>query len=206
MSPGDAPLTVVNVGYRSTNFYVVSAGTSRLLVDLGWPGTFGTLRSALERKGVPLGEIRYGLATHYHMDHAGLAQELKSAGVPLLVVDVQVGAIPLLRKWMKPVDHFVDITMHDNVVITCDESRATLARIGIAGEIVHTPGHSDDSVSLVLDNGFAFTGDLTHPQMVANEDAAVVARSWQTLRDHGATAVYPGHGPVRPVPAAPPDA
>ena len=28
-------LTIVNVGYRSTNYWVVSAGTSRLLVDLG---------------------------------------------------------------------------------------------------------------------------------------------------------------------------
>jgi ribonuclease/clavin/mitogillin len=199
MAP-EKPLTVVNVGYRSTNFYVVSAGTSRLLVDLGWPGTFGTLRAALERKGVPLGEIRYGLATHYHMDHAGLAQELKAAGVPLLVVDVQAQAIPLLKRWMKPADHFTEITLHDNVVITCEGSRAVLAKIGIAGEIVHTPGHSDDSVSIVLDNGFAFTGDLTHPAMVGGEDPAVVARSWQALRERGATAVYPGHGPVRGMP------
>lgn len=42
--------TIVNVGYRSTNFYVVSAGRSRLLVDLGWPGTFDTLRANLARK------------------------------------------------------------------------------------------------------------------------------------------------------------
>jgi ribonuclease/clavin/mitogillin len=34
-----AYVTIVNVGYRSTNYWVVSAGTSRLLVDLGWPGT-----------------------------------------------------------------------------------------------------------------------------------------------------------------------
>ena len=27
-------LTIVNVGYRSTNYWVISAGTSRLLVDL----------------------------------------------------------------------------------------------------------------------------------------------------------------------------
>lgn len=32
-----AKVTIVNVGYRSTNYWVVSAGRSRLLVDLGWP-------------------------------------------------------------------------------------------------------------------------------------------------------------------------
>jgi len=158
------------------------------------------MRASLERKGIPLNEVRYGFATHYHMDHAGLAQQLKAAGVPLLVADVQVHAIPLLRKWMKPADEFVDITLHDNVVVSCAESRRTLVTIGIDGELVHTPGHSDDSVSLVLDNGFAFTGDLTHPSMAGAEDAAIVKRSWRALRDRGATTVYPGHGPVRNIP------
>ncbi len=196
--PSDQP-TVVNVGYRSTNFYVVSAGSSRLLVDLGWPGTFGTLRPNLERTGIPLGELRYGLATHYHMDHAGLAQELKLAGVPLLVVSGQERAIPLLKRWMKPVDRFVDITLHDNVVVTVRESRQVLADIGIGGEIVLTPGHTDDSVSLLLDNGFAFTGDLPPPSMATDDNAAAVARSWQELRQRGASTIYPGHGPARPL-------
>ena len=70
------PITIVNVGYRSTNYWVVSAGTSRFLVDLGWPGTMGRMRANLRRMDIPLDEIRYGLATHYHIDHAGLAQEL----------------------------------------------------------------------------------------------------------------------------------
>jgi glyoxylase-like metal-dependent hydrolase (beta-lactamase superfamily II) len=194
----DAPaVTIVNVGYRSTNFYVVSVGRSRLLVDLGWPGTFDTLRANLGRKGVPLSEIRYGLATHYHMDHAGLAQELKLAGVPLLVVSGQEAAIPLLKQHMKPDDRFVDITLHDNVTIAAEDSREFLAKVGIAGQIVHTPGHSDDSVSLLLDGGVVFTGDLTHPGLATEETAAEVARSWARLRELGARTVYPGHGPPR---------
>lgn len=85
-------ITIVNVGYRSTNFWVVGAGTSRLLVDLGWPGTMGTMRANLDRLGVPFKEIRYGLATHYHIDHAGLAQNFKQAGVPLLVLETLIRA------------------------------------------------------------------------------------------------------------------
>lgn len=209
--PGEIPgmpdqfdrATIVNVGYRSTNFWVVSAGTSRLLVDLGWPGSMGTMRANLGRMGVPLQEIRYGLATHYHIDHAGVAQELKQEGVRLLVLDTQVEAIPLLKSWVKPRDQYVEITLHDNVTISFAESRAVLAGIGIAGEIVSTPGHSDDSVSLLLDDGSAFTGDLTHPSLAGEGDAAVVAASWTLLRDRGATRVYPGHGPVRPMPPVP---
>lgn len=194
-----SPVTIVNVGYRSTNYWVVSAGTSRLLVDLGWPGTMGWMRSNLERMDVPMEEIRYGLATHYHIDHAGLAQELKEAGVPLLVLDVQVEAIPRMKRWIKPQDNYVDVTMDDNVTISCAESRSLLEGMGIPGEIVHTPGHSDDSVSLLLDDGSVFTGDLTHPSFVGMEEPEVVLASWRSLRERGATRVYPGHGPARPM-------
>jgi glyoxylase-like metal-dependent hydrolase (beta-lactamase superfamily II) len=190
------PLTIVDVGYRSTHYWVVSAGASRLLVDLGWPGTMGLMRANLRRMGVPLEEIRYGLATHYHIDHAGLAQELKLAGVPLLVIDVQLEAIPRMAQHTKPHDHYVEISLDDNLVIACDESRALLAEIGVPGEIVHTPGHSDDSVSLLLNDGSAFTGDLTPPSAAWGDDAAAVLASWRTLRERGATRVYPAHGPV----------
>jgi endoribonuclease LACTB2 len=189
-------VTITNVGYRSTNYWVVSAGTSRLLVDLGWPGTMGTMRASLNRLDVPLKEIRYGLATHYHLDHAGLAQELKQAGVPLLVLDVQIPAIPLMKMWTKPQDQYVDITLHDNVTISFAESHAVLEQIGIPGEILPTPGHSDDSISLLLDDGSVFTGDLTRPTFIGGEDPAVVLASWRLLRERGATRVYPGHGPV----------
>jgi endoribonuclease LACTB2 len=189
-----APTTIVNVGYRSTNYWVVSAGRSRLLVDLGWPGMMGALRANLDRMNVPLGEIKFGLATHYHLDHAGLAEELKRLGVTLLVLDLQVGAIPLMKQSMKPADNYVEITPHGNVVISAEESRGVLATIGVAGQIVHTPGHSDDSVSLLLDDGAVFTGDLTLPMMATEESAATVGASWRRLRDLGARRVYPGHG------------
>jgi ribonuclease/clavin/mitogillin len=163
----------------------------------------GQMRANLDRMGVPLKEIRYGLATHYHLDHAGLAEELKLAGVPLLVLDVQVDSIPLMKQHTKPHDNFVDIAKHTNVTISFDESRSLLERIGIPGEIVHTPGHSDDSVSLLLDNGAVFTGDLTHPGFAVEEDVETVAASWRLLRERGATRVYPAHGPHRPMFAEP---
>lgn len=185
--------TIINVGYRSTNYWVVSAGRNRLLVDLGWPGRAAALFANLDRMGVPLSEIRYGLATHFHIDHAGAAQDLKDRGIPLLVMQEQVQAIPLMKQSIKPVDNYTGIRTDDNVVISTQESREFLKQIGIDGEIVHTPGHSDDSVTLVLDIGCAFTGDLTMEAMVAQEDPAVVARSWQLLRERRVTTIYPGH-------------
>lgn len=192
-----APLTIVNVGYKSTNYWVISAGTSRLLVDIGWPGSLGAMKANLRARDIPLKELRYALATHYHMDHAGLGEEMKREGVPLWVIDVQVDAIPAMKQWMKPGDGYVDITPVGNVVTSCADSRVLLAGIGIGGQVVHTPGHSDHCVSLLLDTGEVFTGDLTAEMFAGGDDT--VHTSWDMVRALGATTVYPGHGPTRPI-------
>jgi ribonuclease/clavin/mitogillin len=195
-------VNIVNVGYDSTNYYVIGGGKDRLLVDVGWPGTLGKLLANLKRKGIAIEEIRYLLATHYHPDHAGLVQELKNMGVRLIVMEGQAAAIPGLKQWMKPEMHFVDIDVRDNTAVTPAESRRFLATFGITGEIVHTPGHSDDSVTLILDSGDAFTGDLQSESLADESSSAAVKASWGKIRSMNTKTIHPGHGPSRPVPAA----
>ena len=186
---------IANVGYDSANYYVLGDSNNRLLVDVGWSQTLGKLTAMLKRKGIALQDLGYLLATHYHPDHAGLAQELKNLGVRLIVLTEQRGSIPLLKSVIKPRDKYIDIRLDDNLELTSDASRAFLKSIGIAGEIISTPGHSPDSITLILDKGAAFTGDLALPIM--SDGSALVTQSWQAIREHGAKMVYPGHGPVR---------
>jgi glyoxylase-like metal-dependent hydrolase (beta-lactamase superfamily II) len=194
-------VNIVNVGYDSTNYYVIGSGRNRLLVDVGWPGTLGKLLANLKRKGIAIEEIRFLLATHYHPDHAGLVQEVKQQGVRLMVVEGQGDFIAGLKQWMKPAMHYVDIDLRDNTTVTLAESRAFLAKLDIAGEIVHTPGNSDDSVTLILDSGDAFTGDLQSVSRADENDLATVTASWEKIRAMHAKTIHPGHGPSRPVPA-----
>ncbi|MGE3473276.1 MAG: MBL fold metallo-hydrolase, partial [Vicinamibacterales bacterium] len=179
-----------------------SAGAARLLVDLGWPGMAGALLANLARADIPVREIGHGVATHYHIDHAGAAEDLKAHGMRLVLTPEQVPFVDAMARWTKPADRYTPITPAGNVVVTTAESRDFLRDLGIAGELVHTPGHSEDSVSLLLDTGAVFTGDLTRPSMAADDDERAVAiRSWRELRARGATTVYAGHGPVGPLPA-----
>jgi ribonuclease/clavin/mitogillin len=108
-----------------------------------------------------------------------------------------VDAIPIMKTWTKPEDHYVDITREGNVIISFEQSRELLSQIGIAGEILHTPGHSDHCVSLLLDDGSVFTGDLP-PEAYAFDNPVALA-TWRLLRARGATRVYPAHGPVRSI-------
>jgi glyoxylase-like metal-dependent hydrolase (beta-lactamase superfamily II) len=84
------------------------------------------------------------------------------------------------------------------MLLAIAESRSFLQTLGMAGEIIATPGHSDDSVSLVLDDGNAWIGDLTPPAMADDENREVVAASWAKLAGLHVKRVYSGHAPDRP--------
>ena len=134
--------------------------------------------------------------THYHPDHAGLVQEVKDAGLQHIILEEQVAAIPLLKTYMKPNSGYAEIRLDDSFQLATAESRAWLTRLGLSGEMIATPGHSADSISLVLDEGLAFTGDLHPPKMGGPE----LAGSWAKLRGLHVRTIHPGHGPSRPIP------
>ncbi len=192
-------MNIVNVGYDSANYYVIEQNRMRILIDVGWPGTLPKLSASLRRKGLALQDLNYLCVTHYHPDHAGLVQELKNQGVKHIVLEQQLSAIPLLKTYMKRDSGYVEIKIEDSLRLSTAESRAWLASTGLSGEIVSTPGHSDDSISVVLDAGIALTGDLVPPTLVAADQAEAIQQSWAKLRELNVRTVYPGHGPTRPM-------
>ena len=50
-----AMIPIINVGYASTNYYVLGSSTTRLLIDVGWPGTLPRLMANLRRTGIEKG-------------------------------------------------------------------------------------------------------------------------------------------------------
>ncbi len=190
-------MNILNVGYNSANYYLIGQSTTPLLIDVGWPGTLPKLLNIFRRKRVPLQDVKYLLITHYHPDHAGLAQEVKLKGIQLVVLENQLPFIPKLRTYMKPSNPYLEIAPDDNLNLSFKDSRAFLQLSGIEGEIIQTQGHSDDSISLVLDEGIAFTGDLPGLAWAGEDSIYQVELSWKSLRAMNVKTVYPGHGPVR---------
>ena len=187
-------MNIINVGYLSTNYYAIDVKGGKLLVDCGWPGTLPQFLAELKRKGISPQDIKYILATHYHPDHTGLAQELKNLGAKLIVLENQIEFIPQLIHLIKTKTvQYTEIKQGDNLILKFAESRNFLAKLELQGEIIHTPGHSDDSVTLILDDGFAFTGDLP-PRFMISEEAAITKHSWDKIYQHKITRIFPGHG------------
>lgn len=134
------------------------------------------------------------LVTHYHPDHMGLAGELQQLGVKLLVADVQLpfmhASDAIFARDGRLAFRAVDESAA--TVISCAESREFLKRLGIDGEILHTPSHSEDSVSLILDDGNCFVGDLEPLAYLAGyaENPALKSDWEQLMRRHPKRILY----------------
>jgi glyoxylase-like metal-dependent hydrolase (beta-lactamase superfamily II) len=187
-------MNIVTVSYHSTNYYVIDIKGGKLLIDCGWPGTLPQFTAALKRKGIVPKEIKYILVTHFHPDHAGLVQEFKDLGAKLILMETQVGFIAPLKSFIKTKKvSYTEIRENDNYNLKIKDSRKFLASLGIAGEVIATPGHSQDSITLILDEGAAFTGDLP-PRFLVSDDDTITNESWEKISRHKINRIFPAHG------------
>ncbi len=189
-------MDIFNVGDRSINVYLLDAKHGQLMVDCGWPGAIRPLYDRLKSAGISK-DIRYLLITHFHPDHAGLAQELKNNGTKLLLLENQALGIMWLNDFFDKQKkyRYLAITPNDNVPLKFEDSRKFLGEMKINGEIIPTPGHSEDHVTLILDEGCAFTGDL--PPRDAYEGMVndrIIKESWRRILGYHIKRIYPGHG------------
>ncbi|MDF2484532.1 MAG: Zn-dependent hydrolase, glyoxylase [Herbinix sp.] len=189
-------MNVITLVHKSANSYVIQTDSGWLMVDTGWPDTFSQLLQLLNQNNISVHEVNYLVVTHFHPDHAGLAQILKDLGTTLLLHEYQVPYINKLNLLFKknPKANFKDITANNNMVMSEAESRDFLKTIGIDGELISTPGHSDDSISLVLDHSCAFIGDLPNLSLSESYDDIVIDDSWDMIKKHEVKTIYPGHG------------
>ena len=195
----DSHRIMIKLKYGNTNTFLIPVNDGYLLADTDYAGTLPAFYKAIKQAGVRVKDIAYVLATHYHPDHMGLIGELMEQGVKLLLIDVQKDFVHssdgIFARDRLP---YVPIDEAKATVISCWESRAFLSGIGIRGEIIHTPSHSEDSVTLVLDDGSCFVGDLDPIEHIeAYEDGSALKRDWDLISSFHPKTVFPAHRPER---------
>ena len=181
--------------YSATNTYLIEGTRGRLLFDTGWAGTYDAFCRAMGELRIPVQSIDHILISHFHPDHMGIAQEIADKGAVIAVVDLQRPYIHAADAVFAKDDkvHFRPIEDAKVRVVVPGESREFLAEMGIDGEIIPTPGHSDDSISLVLDDGSLFVGDLNPLYELELHQGTTIAESWSRLLARKPQTVYYGH-------------
>ena len=175
---------IIRLRYGNTNTFLVPGQNGYLLVDTDYAGTLPAFYKALKATGIQVKDISFVLATHYHPDHMGLIPELMKQGVRLLLMDTQTKDVHFSDQIFsrEKALRFVPIDESEAKVISCRNSRAFLAHIGIAGEIISTPSHSRDSVSIVLDDGDCLVGDLEPMEYLsAYGDNPALKADWDAI-------------------------
>ncbi|MBR6107676.1 MAG: MBL fold metallo-hydrolase [Oscillospiraceae bacterium] len=188
-------MTVLQYGNTKTFFIRGSSGA--LLVDTDYAGTLPAFYRAAKAQGIRMPDISYVLATHYHPDHMGLIGALMQQGVRLLLMDVQLAHVHFSdRIFARDRLSFQPVDETAAAVISCAESRDFLLRMGIRGEILHTPSHSPDSVTLVLDDGDCFAGDLEPlSYLEAYTENEALRQDWTLLLSRSPKRVFFAHAP-----------
>ncbi len=70
--------------------------------------------------------------------------------------------------------------------------------MGISGEIIRTPSHSEDSVSLILDDGDCFVGDLEPFEYIeAYGENPKLKNDWERVLSYGPKRIFYSHRPEK---------
>ena len=188
-------MKINEIKYSATNTYLITGERGRILWDTGWAGLFPDFCRTMGSLGVPVQSIDHVLISHFHPDHMGIAQEIAECGPVIAAADVQKDYIhaadAVLRRDKAQLFH----PIHDEKVkiVPISESREFLQKLGIMGEIIYTPGHSEDSISLWLDEGIVFVGDLNPLYELELHKDTRIGKSWEQLLVRSPKTVYYGH-------------
>ena len=189
-----------------------------ILVDAGLPNQAGAFLRKLGALSIEPAEISLLLITHGHADHTGSVAELRRlTGAPVAMhrrenewIEEGLSAMPrgvgIWGKFLAAMLRVIAPTMSASpapVDLELGDEGLSLEPYGIRGSVLHTPGHSPGSVSLLLDSGQAFVGDLVmngFPMRIGPglplfvDDLEAVRKSVRMLLDRGAERIYPAHG------------
>ncbi|MDR1515087.1 MAG: MBL fold metallo-hydrolase [Synergistaceae bacterium] len=201
------------------NAWLAESGGRWLLVDSGKPKTTGALLGGIAAAGCAPEDISLLIISHAHYDHVGGAGRLKrEAGVPIAIHKSEADLLrtggfkisdglnglgrvrAFLGRHVAPRRMFAFEPAEPDIIID-DERRVD--DFGFAATIIHSPGHSMGSISLLTDDGDLFPGDLAITQPLPGVWAHMpiygssiqdIRRSWRALLERGAKHVYPSHG------------
>jgi len=205
------------LGDHLINAYLL-IGRRPILVDCGMPTSGDRVWNGIAAAGVAPTDLAMIVVTHGHVDHFGAAAELQArTGAP---VAAHVGDLPTYLagrsnpERRQPIGVFGRIftrtpppneatrPLHPDLVL---DGEYDLRAHGVDGRVIHTPGHTAGSVSVLLDRGDLIAGDMLSGGFLGllryrpsnppfHDDPEQALRSLQAALDLGPHTLHIGHG------------
>jgi glyoxylase-like metal-dependent hydrolase (beta-lactamase superfamily II) len=182
-----------------------------ILVDAGLPLFATVIEHYMEQIGRD--DLKLIYITHAHIDHYGSAAEMRRrTGAPIAIhaddaesmavgttelgvvrdwIWISKKALPFLEPMLTVEPTEPDIILHDG---------DRLDEYGVPATVVHTPGHTPGSSTLMVDGGVAFVGDLLsasgedHVQQSYAHNWIQIGESLKKLATYHPQVLYTGHG------------
>lgn len=181
------------------------------LVDAGSPGQEEVFYAYLDRfPGKPL---RWIFLTHAHFDHYGCAASLRErtgARIAIHRADAEalragstdLGEVKGKGRFVRPLLPLAEWYYRPEGIEPdlCLSDGDFLDGLGGRAEVLHTPGHTFGSSTLLLEGGAALAGDLLsttggpHAQRYFAQDWRALAQSVNRLKSRHLEIIYVGHG------------
>ncbi len=203
--------TVHSVRLGFSYSYVIEGDGGCVVVDTGPPRHERRILDRIRSLGAK--DLRLIFITHAHLDHYGSAAALRRlTGAPIGIHRAVAGALargetplghvrawgrviarlmPLFERRLKPEAAQADVLLEDG---------DRLDHYGVDATVLHTPGHTPGSSSLVVGERTAIVGDLAstrgrpHAQLFYASDWRALDESLRRLQLLGLERVYTGHG------------
>ena len=216
-------MTIYNAGNRIMNTWLYPIEDGWVMIDTGYENSYESVHKKLQKLRINPEEVRYLFLSHAHDDHAGFLEEWMTKH-PHTQVVAHKKAIDGLRKGQNRFDGGCSTMLaflfcqlmalmgngdhrypklseeHLTKIITLNESNLAQIENDLNGKILFTPGHTADSISLVVD-GNLFCGDAamnglpsSHKITIWVEDKVVFEKSWEVMLASGTRKIYPAHG------------
>ena len=206
---------VFSIRSSFVNAFVVR-GERAIIIDTGLPGFGEKILARMEELGIKPGDVSLILITHGHHDHYGSAAFLKEkTGAPVAIhkddaealrtgINPPLYPVGAMGKVMEFVSGMIKTPkvqgMEPDILI---EDEMELAKFGIDGKVIPTPGHTAGCVTVMLAGGCALQGDMIFGGLLRKHspgfpyfcrDRKQLLKSIQLILDRNPKIIYAGHG------------